>query len=163
MTTVKGKTPKCKHCKEWVDKSQNDFFKNSTGYYHNSCYQLISVEKQHYKELVDYIAYVYKIKAPTDWMFKQIKEFKDAQGFTYKGMEFTLRYLVEVEYKELLDPSEAGIGIIGFYYYKARKYYSDMEEVKESGRNKNIDLTEEIVYVKRPTHNKRKQIRIEDI
>ena len=147
MATTRGKTPKCKWCGEWVDKSLNDFNKNSTGYYHNNCYQAFELNKQHREELSEYVAKIYRIEFPTGWMLKQIKEYKEKRNYTYKGMELTLRFIYEIENKYLREASETGLGLIPYYYEKAKQYYTTMREVSRYANNVEINNQEEIIYI----------------
>src|SRR5690606_26192640 len=129
VTENKGRMPKCKSCGEAVDKSLDDFTKNYKGYYHNSCYEVIQVENQFRTELTEYISEIYRVEFPTGWMLKQIKEYKEKRGYTYKGMELTLRYMYEVEKLNRLEAHEAGLGMIPYYYEKTKQYYTNLETV----------------------------------
>ncbi len=148
MAAQRGKTPKCKWCGEWVDKTLNQFNKTNNGYYHNNCYQAFLLNKQHYEELCEYVSKIYHISYPHGFMLKQIKEFKEKRGYTYKGMELTLRYMYEIENKYTLDASESGLGLIPFYYDKARKHYSNMREVSKHASDIEIDNKAKIIYLK---------------
>jgi len=164
MTEPKRRTPRCKACQEWVDKSLNQHTQKSTGYYHNECLIVIEREAQHYKDLIEYVVNLYRIKAPTGWMTKQIKEYKEQKHYTYVGMEYTLRYMYEVERVELLEAKDSGLGLIPFYYEKARYYYANMAEIKASMREIKVDNTPEIIYLDRPQVKRRnKKINIQDI
>lgn len=162
MATVKGKTPKCKWCGEWVDKSLNDFNKTSVGYYHNQCYETYQLNKQYREELNEYVAIIYSIEFPTGWMLKQIKEYVEKRNYTYKGMELTLRYIYEVENKYLRDASESGLGLIPYYYEKAKQYYSSLEEVSKYASNVEIDNESEIIYIQ-PSSNKKRNKKLIDM
>lgn len=154
----KGKIPKCKWCNEWVDKSLNDFTKTNSGYYHNSCYEKFEINKQHMQELYSYICEIYKIKFPTGWMMKQIKEYKEKRNYTYKGMELTLRFIYEVENKYLLDASETGLGLIPYYYEKAKQYYINLQKIKKSVEKIEIHNEPEVIYLKPPTKKRKKKM-----
>ena len=163
-TTKRGKTPKCKWCKEWVDKSLEEHTKVNTGYYHNHCYEQFELNKQHMKELNAYISKVYKVEFPTGWMLKQIKEYKEKRNYTYKGMELTLRFMYEVENKYLLDASQSGLGLIPYYYEKAKQYYINLYSVSQSIKEVEIDNDTEVIYSKPPTRKRTsKLINIEEL
>lgn len=153
MTANKGKTPKCKWCGQWVDKSLNQFNKVSAGYYHSNCYHAFLQSKQDRQDLSDYVAQIYSIEFPTGWMLKQIKEYKEKRNYTYKGMELTLRYIYEIENKYLREASESGLGLIPYYYEKAKKYHMNIREVTKSASNAEINNEAEIIYLK-PTKRK---------
>lgn len=166
MTTQKpkGKTPKCKWCGEWVDKSLNDYSKTNVGYYHNQCYEQFELNKQHMSELNSYISKIYNVEFPTGWMLKQIKEYKDNRKYTYKGMELTLRFICEVENKYLREASDSGLGLIPYYYEKAKQYYINLYSVTKSAESVEIENKAEIVYLKPPDNKKKnKLINIESL
>ena len=164
IQSKKGKTPKCKHCLQWVDKSLNEFIKNSKGYYHNECHEIVSLEAQRYKDLIEYIVNLYKVESPTGWMTRQIKEYKEKKNYTYIGMQYTLMFMYEVENVHLLEAKDSGLGLIPYYYEKAKHYYSNLQSVKDSIKDVKIDSTPQIIYVKpKEINNRKKKINIEDL
>lgn len=158
MTEKKGKTPRCKSCGEWVDKSLNEFTKNYKGYYHSNCYEAIQIENQYRIELNEYISEIYNIEFPTGWMMKQIKEYKEKRNYTYKGMELTLRYMYEVERLNKLEASDAGLGMIPYYYEKTKKYYSNLETVSSAAKDFELNNEAEIIYMQPPVRKKNKRL-----
>lgn len=164
MTAVKGKTPKCQVCKEWVDKSLNDFEKTSKGYYHNACYQTVAQDGQHYKELIAYVCDSFNLSKPPEIVLTQIKHFKEKKNMKYKGMEMTLRYLIEIEGLFFTDIHKSGIQIIEWNYDKARMHYENEYYAVESFNNVVLDTTPERFTLKRDERNSsRKLINIEDL
>lgn len=160
----KGKAPKCKWCNKIIDRTNNNFIKTNKGYYHNDCYNQFELNKQHMNELYAYICEIYKIECPTGQMFKQIKEYKEKRNYTYKGMELTLRYICEVEKKQLRNAAESGLGLIPFYYEKAKQYYINLYSVQKSFKNIEINNKVEILYLNPPkTKRKNKLINIESL
>lgn len=154
MTTKRGKTPRCKWCDEWVDKSLNDFVKGSAGYYHTQCHEAFELNKYYKKQLDEYIMQLYNISYPTGWMNKQIKEYKEKRSYTYAGMLLTLQYIYEIDQVNVLDASVSGLGLIPYYYEKAKKHYTTMQDVSESVRDAEINNESEIIYLK-PIESKR--------
>ena len=93
--------------------------------------------------LFQYICWLYQIPTLTGQMFKQIKDFRDNWGYTDLGMYHTLRY-----YHEILDKpvkEDAGIGIIPYYYDRARAHMTQKYEIGE--KLQNFQHQEEVVYV----------------
>lgn len=158
-----SKMPNCKSCGEPVDKGLNNFTKNYKGYYHNECYEVIQLENQHRTELNEYISKLYNVEFPTGWMLKQIKEYKEKRNYKYKGMELTLRYMYEVERLNKLDAHQAGLGMIPYYYEKAKQYYVEMKSVASSAKDYVIDNEVETVYMKPPEKKKKKRLLDMDI
>lgn len=158
MTEKKGRLPKCKSCGEAIDKSLNDFTKNYKGYYHNSCYEEIQIENQFRTELNEYISEIYRVEFPTGWMLKQIKEYKEKRNYKYKGMELTLRFMYEVEKLNRLEASQAGLGMIPYYYEKAKDYYTKLETVSSAAKDFELNNEAEIIYMQPPVRKKKKKL-----
>ena len=164
MTAVNGKTPKCQVCKEWVDKSLNDFEKTSKGYYHNACYHTVAQDGQHYKELIAYICDTFGLSRPPEIVLTQLKHFKEKKGIKYKGMEMTLQYLVEVVGLHFTDIHKSGVQIIEWHYDKARIHYENEYYAIESFKGAKIDNTPEKITLKRDSRNSSvKLINIEEL
>lgn len=164
MATVKGKTPKCQVCKEWVDKSLNDFEKTSKGYYHNACYQTVAQDGQHYKELIAYICDSFKLSRPPEIVLAQLKNFKEKKNMKYKGMQMTLQYLIEIEGLFFTDIHKTGVQIIEWSYDKARIYYENEYYALESFKGAEINNTPERFVLKRDKRNSSKKlINIEEL
>lgn len=112
-------------------------------------------ESQDYKDLIAYICELYGIDAPTGWILKQIKDFKDQFHYTYKGMKTTLNFFYEIQ--EGHDAADSmGIGIIPFVYDEAKKFYIDKKAVKDSmtGLNLgNIVSNKKTINIKRSNAN----------
>lgn len=162
--STKGKTPKCKHCGEWVDKSLNDHVHNNKGYFHNACHEIASVDGQHYKELIEYICNSFNMKAPAPIILAQIKHFKEKKGMKYKGMEMTIRFLLEVEQFAFLEIYASGIQMVEWYYNKARAYYTDQHNAINSFKGVVIDNKPEVLVLKRNNKNSSsKKIKIEEL
>lgn len=86
--------------------------------------------KSDWDRLFEYICQLYNIDKPTGMMFKQLKEYRDEYGYTDSGMYATLRYYHEILENNVLEG--AGLGIIPYYYDKARQHYTQYKQVEES-------------------------------
>ena len=125
-------------------------------------------ESQDYKELIAYICELYQIDAPTGWMLKQIKDFKEQFNYTYRGMKSTLHYFYEIQ--EGNDVTDSmGIGIVPFVYDEAKKFYIDKKAVKDSVNNCDLDELQnnkrviKMRKVIKPNENKYKDMALIDI
>lgn len=119
---------KCPECGSYNDKENTVECKGR--YYCPICYENKQKEANDYKQLMSYICELYQIEAPTGWILKQVKDFKEQFHYSYKGMRTTLNYFYEIEGN---DPADSlGVGIIPFVYDEAKKFYIDRLAVKES-------------------------------
>lgn len=168
MATTRGKTPRCKYCNEWVDKTL-EHEKTSKGYYHKPCHDVVSTEGQHYKELCEVIqnrlGVDFSKNYPRDMIVTQIKRFKEKKEYKYKGIEMTLHYLLDVKGKTFHDIDESGIQLVEWFYDETREYYVNIQEVLESFVDAKIDNTPEVIKIKRNSHNSgvKKLINMEEL
>ena len=109
---------KCPECGTYNDK-ENTVYHNSK-YYCKICFENKQKEAQDYKNLVAYICELYQIEAPTRWMLKQIKDYKEQFNFTYRGIKTTLHYFYEIQEGNSVEDS-MGIGIVPFVYDEAKR------------------------------------------
>ncbi len=142
---------KCPECGTYNDK-ENTVYHNSK-YYCKICFENKQKEAQDYKNLVAYICELYQIEAPTRWMLKQIKDYKEQFNFTYRGIKTTLHYFYEIQEGNSVEDS-MGIGIVPFVYDEAKRFYIEKKAVKDS--LKDCDL-EEIGNRKKTIHINREQ------
>ena len=94
--------------------------------------------------LISYICDIYNIKIPHGMMLHQIKQYKDNYNYTNIGMYYTLKYFYEVMESKVLEDS--GLGIMPYYYDKARKHYEkvfDLEDISE-----NFNESEQFIKIK---------------
>lgn len=156
---------KCPECGTYNDK-ENTVYHNSK-YYCKICFENKQKEAQDYKNLVAYICELYQIEAPTGWMLKQIKDYKEQFNFTYRGIKTTLHYFYEIQEGNSVEDS-MGIGIVPFVYDEAKRFYIEKKAVKDS--LKDCDL-EEIgnrkktihINLEQKTKNKYKEMALIDI
>lgn len=156
---------KCPECGTYNDK-ENTVYHNSK-YYCKICFENKQKEAQDYKNLVAYICELYQIEAPTGWMLKQIKDYKEQFNFTYRGIKTTLHYFYEIQKGNSVEDS-MGIGIVPFVYDEAKRFYIEKKAVKDSlkdcdleeigNRKKTIHINRE-----RKTQNKYKEMALIDI
>jgi len=163
MTTAKGKTPKCKYCEGWVDKKL-DHEKTSKGYYHRQCYEITSTDGQHYKELIAFICESFNMQKPTMLIVSQIKNLKEKKGMKYKGMEMTIKYLLEVKGFEFSEIHSSGIQMVEWYYEQTKQHYMDLDKAEKSFKGIEINNKPERIVLKREVRQSNKNlINIEEI
>ncbi len=108
--------------------------------------------------LFDYICEIFNIKQPTGFIFKQMKDFR-GEGYNYTdiGMYYTLKYYYDILENKVIEGT--GIGIIPYYYEKAKAHYKkvfDLEDAVNSFENKEqlVKITTKIlekrVDIKKP-------------
>lgn len=157
---------KCPECGTFNEK-ENAIYHNSK-YYCKVCYENKTQESQEYKDLIAYICELYQIEAPTGWMLKQIKDFKEQFKYTYKGMKTTLHYFYEIQEGNSVEDS-MGIGIVPFVYDEAKKFYIDKKAVKDSVSECNLNEMQnkkrivKINKLDKPNENKYKDMALIDI
>ncbi len=123
-------TLKCSTCKS--DTPRDDVTKHGGKNYCPTCWE----EKQKPTEDTDwdilfrYICELYRIDRPTGMMFKQLKEFRQDYGYTDIGIYHTLRYYYEVLGNEVLEGT--GLGIVAYYYDRARRHIMQVYDVSEA-------------------------------
>lgn len=156
-----ARLPKCPECKNDVEKIEGEFIKHSSKTYHINCYQQFEIRKQHRSDLIDYICKLKKIKMPTGFILKQIKEMEEDYGYTLKGIEMTLRYVHDTE--KLASMDEAGIGIVQYYYKRAKEYNINLYRIKQANAEINYDNTEITIYTSPPKQKAKKRINLEEI
>lgn len=151
---------KCPECGTYNDKENT--VESNGRYYCPICYENKQKEADDYKQLMSYICRLYQIDAPTGWILKQVKDFKEQFHYSYKGMKTTLHYFYEIEHN---DPADSlGIGIIPFVYEEAKKFYIDRLAVKNSAKNLEQMKKKKIINVKRDSdYNKYKDLALIDI
>lgn len=115
--------------------------------YCKCCLDKLLQEQQEREELYSLIKKLYGVSYPTGMMLKQIKQFKEECGYTYKGMSLTLTYcstLPGIEFK-----STMGIGIIPHKYEKAKADYINKKQQKEKIENINLEVKQVTIKIEK--------------
>lgn len=155
---------KCRLCGASIDKDISYQDKDRKGYYFcnyehfikygnkiakKSINPTLSQEnkvKNDRSDLIDYLYLLYDKKIPA-FVFKQIKDFvtKGDKPFTYKGIEFSLRYWVDT----LENPfdKDTGIGIVEYIYDEAERFWKDKQRIARAAHNMTQDnVVQKSVY-----------------
>lgn len=143
---------KCPECGTFNEKEEAIF--HSGKYYCKICYENKKQSTEDYKNLIEYICTLFEIDAPNGWMLKQIKDFKDQFGYTYKGIKSTLYYFFDIQGNSINDC--AGIGIVPFIYDEAKKFYIDKKSIKDNMCDCDVNLIQNTIQT---IHIKRKDIK----
>jgi hypothetical protein len=149
---------KCSICKNSFD--SNEITKRSNKNYCKECLKKHEEEvKENRKDsdlLFDYICEIFNIKQPTGLMFKQMKDFRGTEyNYTNIGMYYTLKYYYKILEGKFIDGG--GIGIIPYYYEKAKEHYKkvfDLEDIIEDFKSK-----EQVINIKTKIMNRKQDIK----
>ena len=163
----------CRICKKKFDTDvETDWIKPVTNmYYHKSCYEDFGkkkdaihseLDKDLWEQLLwDYLVYDMKISLNYTKVKKQWEAYIK-EGFTPKGIFFTLKYFYGVQRG---DPSKSkeGIGIVPYIYNESCEYWISRER-EDSGicarieeqMRKNNEQRKVTVLQKRPSRSKSK-------
>lgn len=131
--------------------------------YCKSCLDKKIREIKERNELYNTIKQLYKIPYPTGMMLRQIKNYKEEFGYTYKGMDQTLRYINNDDNKITFN-HRYGLGIITYRYDEAAEFYLNQEKAAKVNMFKNDNIEEITVISNRPNNiNRIKEDRIIDL
>lgn len=125
------------------------------------CNDTVQVEINQRKELIEFICNGFGLKTPTGQQLKSIKEFREL-GYSYFEIHYTLYYIYCVLKKRVEGTS---IGLVPFYYEKAKEHYRLVENAKRTAK---YIQTEEVVVERRtdifkPNIENTRLINIEEI
>jgi hypothetical protein len=125
------------------------------------CDKKVTKEAEEYKNLIDCICSGFNIKAPTGQQLKSIKQFKEL-GYSYYEIQYTLYYIYGILRKK---PEGTSLGLVPFYYEKAKEHYRLVENAKNSAKSMVIEErnVERIVKEYKINIHKTRLINIEEI
>ena len=101
--------------------------------------------------LKDYISTLFDY---VNWplVTKQIKNYHDKEGYSYSGIEKSLRYFYDIKHGSK-DKANGGIGIVPYTYQEAYNYYLAIF-MAQQGNNDKMLVTEVQEYVIAPPKKK---------
>lgn len=150
---------KCKYCGEYFDRDKEEWDKVGTRYAHSHCIQdnLKKLEQRkreeelerqnninQYHEVLDFAKT--NIANPNYALIqKQIRSFIDNNGYTYSGIYKTLIYCKNIA-KLNFSNGNGGIGIVPYYYDKAKAYYYQL--FITSQQNARAEIKPTVINVK---------------
>lgn len=154
----------CINCKKKIDRDSAFKVGDKSYYCDETCHKeklnskktKLTQDQEERKELISYIKDLYDGNIPT-MVFAQIKRYYE-KGMKYKGMLLTLKYIYEHDNRVFDDNN--GIGLIEWYYDKAKENYVDMIRIKNKIKTfeedndvkivkKHIDISRKIKYNKK--------------
>ena len=150
----------CRVCKKAIDRNaETDWVMASRNYYfHNDCYEKWKHstnidDDQYWIELIyDFIKRDLKVEYNYFMCENQRLKYVQKNGFTNRGIYFTLKYFYEVKNGDW-SKGHGGLGIIPYVYKDAAQYWSQHEDQQK-------DILEKIV-AQAEERGKREKIKIE--
>jgi len=127
--------------------SKNELLEYGKKKYCKACLDSILKEKNEREELYLTIKTLFNVSYPTGMMLKQIKQYKEECGYTYKGMTLTLNYCSKmpgIDFK-----STMGVGIIPHQYEKAKADYIKKAQQKSKMENTELKAKEVVIKIKK--------------
>lgn len=154
---------KCPKCGEYFYREDNEFVCTGRRYYHRECFDNLDEEdkliQQIHKKVKEHLGDTYSKQKVT----KQINGYI-AEGKTLKGILDAVIYWFEHNQG---DPSKSagGIGIVGYIYADAEKFWQRKENVANAHKNIDLSCYEQIeVYNIKPTPIKKpKRVKLFDL
>ncbi|MEG0898326.1 MAG: hypothetical protein RSF40_01270 [Oscillospiraceae bacterium] len=134
----------CKKCgRTSLQPSEKSTMSGKT--YCNACYEILRIDADAYKALIDDICKTFNIDVPTGLILKQIKEYKTELHYSYAAMRYTLWYIREIS-RISLDV-KFGIVMIKYTYDEAKQHYEQQERISNSVTD--VELKTKIVTKKK--------------
>lgn len=136
---------KCPICGEQFYREDTPFLHIKNRYYHKSCYEAAEAQKteeeKEYELLVEYIKRLFNISTLTVKINRQIKDYKENKGYSYKGIRKTLQYWFDIKGNSL-EKANGGIGIVPYCYEQAVTYWRAIWEAQKFNQQVEISKIE---------------------
>lgn len=153
------KARKCGMCGEKVYIGDEGTQKDYKDYYHHECFEKKKRIAKNREELLDYVAELYEVQYPNPFMIKQADDFYKKRGYSYKSMKATLYYIYEIEGVQL--KKDAGLGLIPYYYEKAKKHFLYINNAKNAIKEEKIIINNNAEKIQAVISNRRKSRKID--
>ena len=148
---------KCPKCGETFDTNVVQAVKvSSRRYGHAACYPentdfvpLGPEADPDLKKLKDYISNLFGEKANWAMINRQLKKYKEENGYSYSGILKSLIYFFEVKGNSI-EKSNGAIGIVPYCYQDAYNYYYSLFLAEESNKNKTLITQIKQIIIKPP-------------
>lgn len=153
-----GRIVKCAHCGCNMDKDSSIRYKDKN--YHPECCREVK-EKE---KVTDYICSLFNLKKPGPRNYTLLKRYIEQEGYTYKGIFYSLKYFYEVQ-KHDTKKSNESIGIVPYVYEEAQKYFEELESKREKIKDAvpQVDTQKVTVKVHANQNTKKKIINLDDL
>lgn len=161
----------CKLCQKKFDLNSEQGVKiNGSRYAHLSCAQeankpyleLVPMEKSatdpDFMQLKDYINKILGEKANWPSITKQIKKYKEEDGYTYSGMLKSLIYFYDIKHNPVKTNN---VAIIPYIYKDAKEYYYNLFVIQQQAEQLEVNhFKHEIkeITIPIPKFEKRKKL-----
>lgn len=137
------KTLKCAHCEQPILKEE--VVKRKGKNFHAACV----AEYEDKLALFDYCCNLWGLQTVGPLIARQAKNYR-AQGYTYKGMMFSLKYFYEVRHNDRNKfKGRETIGIIPHIYDEAKYFYSALTEQRKEIAEQLIEQNQQSIEVRR--------------
>ena len=125
----------CEYCHKAILRSEEVALPGDR-FAHQKCHN-IPKEKTDIEKLYDYIKEIYNESFVDPAKQKSVQNMMNTYDFTASGIHGTLKYIFEILKKNPYDSNY--LGIVPYYYIKAKEYYTNLEKVKEINSKANIE------------------------
>lgn len=154
---------KCLYCNEQFDRNKEEYVKINRRYAHKKCHDLHHEEMEQKEkdriQLEEYICKLYGSVLPLHR--KQIAALLKA-NYTYLGIYKTLYYFYDI--RGNTTEKSSGIGIVPYVAVEAKKYYDNIERLKQKEEQVNlikINTAEKKIKIKSPVPQRKGLKKIE--
>lgn len=132
--------------------------------YCKPCYHKKVKEVYARNELIHFIQEVYNLNYPTGNMLRQIKQFVEERGYTYRNIKFTLHYIFNIK-KSAKPITKYGIALVPHYYDEMIAYYKDLAQKRANTEIKETKVKKVFIKPAIPQnkYRERKMINMEDL
>ncbi|MDG0860380.1 hypothetical protein [Staphylococcus equorum] len=108
--------------------------KNSTNDGHNycvSCYEKKIKDFNDRNDLYKFLQDTFDLNFPTGLMLRQIKQFNEERGYSYKNIRLTLNYIFNIKrcYKPM---TKFGIAMVPHFHEEMIEYYKNFKNKREN-------------------------------
>lgn len=95
------------------------------------CFKQKEKDVNERKDLYNFLKELFNITFPTGLMLRQIKNFKEEHGYSYKNIKFAVDYIYNV--KKVYSPTITfGIAGVPYFYDEMINYYKELNEKRAS-------------------------------
>lgn len=116
-----------------------------------SCYAAKKKEDEDRDRLYKIINETFGISFPTGLILRQIKQYKEQRGYSYKNIYFAVHYIRNIKKIDL--QLKFGIALVPHYYDEMITYYKQLKERREKMVSFNPSEKVQIVRLSKPVIN----------
>jgi hypothetical protein len=140
---------KCVHCEKTINRDIDEFVQTpQKRYAHMDCNLTHQKDQIQRKELELYMRELLGDNINFGMLNKQIKTYQDDYGFTISGILGTIHYIISVE--GLSFAKSQGIGLVPYYYNKAKIYWARIKAANQSTQDVDFKLLKREIHINPP-------------